>query len=275
MLEHFGVTERDPRTPGARDAQAQPAHEILTEVEDRRAVVGRDPRDRMPLLDPPHGGRDPRTGNRLSWIHARRRPRAVIEPRFVPFPAGRVDGLRAGVVGLAGIEPAGKEGAGGCRPRRIRAHPPTRSIGELEKQLRGDPRLVSVTGAGVLTEAEVLGRPQPGRAQTQAVAPGTDERGDLDGVVHRARRVGRPPRREHVIVDVAPVDGGPISAHGARVEQRTHHRGGIAAASGGRTRTATAPAGREPAARGGRSTPHAIRRRRGIRRRHAPGRSTR
>ena len=92
VLEHLGMTELDRVALGTRDADADPSHQVLSEVEDGAATGGCDDLAHREFLDRPGHRADAGRGNDARRRHADRGPVAVVEPRPRPVtvgPAGR------------------------------------------------------------------------------------------------------------------------------------------------------------------------------------------
>ena len=172
VLEHLGVAQHDLGAGRARHPHPQPADEVLPEVEDRLAGRRRDHLDDRKLLEPADERRHAGLGNHDRLEHGDRAPARLVVSGVGESAPAAVDQHSACVVVLAAVEAAHGDGPGRAAPCGIRHHPLGRSVGVLDEQLRGEPRLVAVDQAGVLAEAETLGAPRSGQPHADRVAAG-------------------------------------------------------------------------------------------------------
>jgi hypothetical protein len=218
VLEDLRVAQRDDGTGGPGDADPQPSHEILTEIEHRPARRGRDDLGDAQLLRAAHEGRHAGAGDRHRVDDRGGRPcLAEADDR------GRARGREARVVLLARVQPAGRDR--GCRggPGSVGRDAGLAAVRVFDDEQRRDARLLGVLDVRIAAEPVVLCGPGTGRANRDGVRALRQERRDIGRLVHRPHLVRRPARLHDLIVDVRSVDRRLIHADGARIEGGTAH----------------------------------------------------
>src|SRR5690606_8053728 len=162
-------TKSDRRTGWAGHSQTQSPDEVLPEVHDCAAARRSDDLYDLPLLDPPHGRRDPRLRH-WSWVsNDDRRPARTVMPGMRGGPGATVDEDASRVVVLSAVQAAGDQRTGRTLPLLVRDEQLTRAIRILDQQLRGECWLLGVDRACTVSEAVPLRRPSARKADGDRV----------------------------------------------------------------------------------------------------------
>jgi hypothetical protein len=202
VLEDFRVPESDGGPGGPVCGDAQPSHEVLSEVEQMAAVRGAGDRDRQDLLgaaDRRAFGRDEGPGVSDAGVYGR----PAIRRRGRGGPLRVVE---AGVEGLALVQTAGQDGADGGVPGVIGGDDGRSAVGVDDLQL-GDEGLVgAVDVAGAAVEAVLPPVPAVSQPGSDGVGTGREEGGDVIGAVAQPVGVDGPAGGESLIADAGTVD---------------------------------------------------------------------
>jgi hypothetical protein len=222
-VEGLTVTQPDRLTAGAVDRQPDPAGEVLPEIDDRGAVLGRGQRNGQEGLGDP----DRRTG-------------IGHDGGVVPGPAGDLvppSGVETGLVPSDGIEPRAPElphqwvgvedGAPVRLPRRVGGDRPVRPVAIAKTELGQQLGTVAVVGPAPFgIGAEVPAVPAVAEQHADGVGAGHEHARDVVGLIRDPCPVVGPTRCEDLVAHAGAVQSGFIETACGDVEPGGHEVAG-------------------------------------------------
>ncbi|GAA3143022.1 hypothetical protein GCM10020001_077430 [Nonomuraea salmonea] len=214
VLQDLGVAEGD-RLPGRTlDADAQPAGDVLAEVEDGLAGRACQHLPWPQRLDPAH-----------RRTRRRDEPGGVVAEHVGGRPGGGFEaglrpalGQQAGVVPLAVVQAGGGDRARGAAPVLVGDDQVGAAVLVGDLQLGDERDAVAVDGGLAAAEADAAAVPAVGQGGADRVGALAQQGGDVVGAVAQPPVVAAPAGGEHVVADGPAVQLGLVQAVGGDVQ---------------------------------------------------------